>query len=85
MTETKMQYLVHDEGHAHTDSPHSTLLHKTYCCMIFLHNKYRYMYPYAWHTLLYVPFPMTVAAMCDLLHEGLRYVYILTSQILLFV
>lgn len=78
MTEAKMQYLVRDElqgnAHAHTDSPHSTRLHKIYCCTNLLHDKYRYMYPYAWHVLLYVPFAMTVAAMCALLHDGCCYV-----------
>jgi len=70
-------------AHAHTGSPHGTLLHKMYCCMNLLRDKYRYMYPFAWHILLSVPFPMTVAAMCDLLHDGLRYVYPSASQILL--
>ncbi len=86
MTEAKMQYLVRDElqgnTHAHTGSPHGTRLHKMYCCMNLLRNKYRYMYPYAWHILLCLPIPMTVAAMCDLSHDGFCHVYPPASETL---
>ncbi len=89
MIETMMQYLVHDDlqgnSHAHTGSPHGTLLHNMWCCTNLVRDKYCYMYPFAWHISLLVPAPITVAAMCDLLHEGLRHVYFFTSQILLFV
>ncbi len=44
MIETMMQYLVHDDlqgnSHAHTGSPHGTLLHNMWCCTNLVRDKY---------------------------------------------